>query len=240
MSLLSTHTLAERACVFALRTAVALQSVRAPTRHSDTQAMLPLQVWCFACAFLFLQVPAQRDVEQQALAELTENLIERPAFHQLRTVEQIGYCVWTYQSPRGGVPHLAFLMQSTALGGREMEGRVDAFLAQWAATFEVCSPRAACLACACLPGPVGRHLSGVLFSCRVPLLCVPSSLMPAQLYVPWCVAPSVPLATSRLAMVFTMVFGHGPHRVPSHRAPSCRVPSHRVPSHSTPISRRSG
>jgi hypothetical protein len=61
----------------------------------------------------------------------------RDAFHQLRTVEQIGYIVTTYVNVASAVPHIIFLLQSTTVGAAEMGTRIDAFLQQWRASLEV-------------------------------------------------------------------------------------------------------
>jgi insulysin len=78
----------------------------------------------------------QADVRYEVLVELAALVLKRPAFHQLRTVEQIGYLVWSYATTRAGVPHLAFLLQSTEVSADGIGGRVHAFLRQWRGTFE--------------------------------------------------------------------------------------------------------
>lgn len=84
------------------------------------------------------QARKQCDDREDMLFELAAHIMKRSAFHQLRTVEQIGYIVWSYASGRAGVPHIAFLLQSTVLGAGAIGGRVRAFLRQWRDLFEVC------------------------------------------------------------------------------------------------------
>jgi insulysin len=84
------------------------------------------------------QGAAQSSLRGTVLAELVDRVIHRPAFHQLRTVEQIGYLVWTYTALLADVPHNVFLLQSSSLNAEEIGMRVSAFLQQWRGSFEVC------------------------------------------------------------------------------------------------------
>eukprot|EP00892_Ulva_mutabilis_P012171 jgi/Ulvmu1/9326/UM050_0076.1 len=77
------------------------------------------------------QMATQGALRTAALADITEHILHRDAFHALRTVQQIGYIVTTYVSLRAEVPHIAFLLQSTSVGAEEIGGRVDTFMAEW-------------------------------------------------------------------------------------------------------------
>lgn len=83
------------------------------------------------------QGDTQSNLRATVLSELVDRVMHRPAFHQLRTVEQIGYLVWTYSTQLAEVPHIAFLLQSTVLNAEEIGTRVSAFLQQWRDSFEV-------------------------------------------------------------------------------------------------------
>ena len=107
-------------------------NVAMSARNASEQNSAHMSVW---------QGTTQSDVHAEVLNELAAHIVKRPAFHQLRTVEQIGYLVWSYATTRAAVPHLAFLLQSTELGATQIGHRVRAFLRQWRATFEVCHHR---------------------------------------------------------------------------------------------------
>lgn len=83
------------------------------------------------------QTHEQGSARTAALTDLTDQLMHREAFKQLRTVEQIGYIVTTYVNIASSVPHTVVLLQSTTVGAEEMGGRVDAFLQQWRKTLQV-------------------------------------------------------------------------------------------------------
>ena len=107
------------------RSAVALTM---PCRNAADPNSAHLVLW---------QAARQADLRGDVLSQLLQRIVKRAAFHQLRTVEQIGYLVWTYETLRSEVPHFAFLLQSTKLGAAEIGERVAAFLQQWRGTFDV-------------------------------------------------------------------------------------------------------
>ena len=65
-----------------------------------------------------------------ALAELVTHIGKRPAFHQLRTVEQLGYLTFFTAYWTLSVRNLAFIIQSSSHSAAYLESRVEAFLPQ--------------------------------------------------------------------------------------------------------------
>jgi insulysin len=55
-------------------------------------------------------------------------IAKQPAFHQLRSVEQLGYITVLMQRNDSGVRGVQFIIQSTAKGPRNIDLRVEAFL----------------------------------------------------------------------------------------------------------------
>lgn len=98
------------------------------------------------------QMGAQDSLRTNAIADITEHLLHRDAFHALRTVQQIGYIVTTYVSLRSEVPHIALLLQSTTVGAEAIGGRVDTFMREWRRRLEVRTPGAPLGTSACLCG----------------------------------------------------------------------------------------
>ncbi|KAL9232570.1 hypothetical protein vseg_007669 [Gypsophila vaccaria] len=64
--------------------------------------------------------------------ELIALIAKQPAFHQLRSIEQLGYIVALLNRNDFGVRGLQFIIQSTAKGPRDIDGRVEAFLSKFA------------------------------------------------------------------------------------------------------------
>ncbi|KAL2641367.1 hypothetical protein R1flu_008954 [Riccia fluitans] len=84
---------------------------------------------------LYLQV-GQEDTSMNILVELLVLTIKEGVFHQLRTVEQLGYLVFVATKNDFGVRGIQFLIQSTVKDPDALEGRVEAFLERYAETLE--------------------------------------------------------------------------------------------------------
>ncbi|KAL3678034.1 hypothetical protein R1sor_020990 [Riccia sorocarpa] len=84
---------------------------------------------------LYLQV-GQEDISMNILVELLVLTIKEGVFHQLRTVEQLGYLVFVATKNDFGVRGIQFLIQSTVKDPEALEGRVEAFLERYAETLE--------------------------------------------------------------------------------------------------------
>ncbi len=68
------------------------------------------------------------DFHTNLLLELFIHIAKRDAFHQLRTVEQLGYIVSVSSHAVLGVRHVLFLLQSNAHSAAHLDGRVEAFV----------------------------------------------------------------------------------------------------------------
>lgn len=68
------------------------------------------------------------DLQRNALAQLLVHLWKREAFHQLRTVEQLGYIVALYHHQDLAVTYLSFVLQSNSFSANHMTDRVEVFV----------------------------------------------------------------------------------------------------------------
>ncbi|KAG6555184.1 hypothetical protein Mapa_003223 [Marchantia paleacea] len=84
---------------------------------------------------LYLQV-GQEETNMNILVELLVLTIKEGVFHQLRTVEQLGYLVFVATKNDFGVRGIQFLIQSTVKDPGALEDRVEAFLERYADTLE--------------------------------------------------------------------------------------------------------
>ncbi|KAL6657756.1 hypothetical protein ACP70R_005536 [Stipagrostis hirtigluma subsp. patula] len=70
----------------------------------------------------------QDNVKQNVLLQLLAQVGKQPAFHQLRSVEQLGYIALLRQRNDSGVRGLQFIIQSTVKDPANLDARVEAFL----------------------------------------------------------------------------------------------------------------
>ncbi|KAL6856029.1 hypothetical protein ACP4OV_018831 [Aristida adscensionis] len=70
----------------------------------------------------------QDNVRQNVLLQLLALVAKQPAFHQLRSVEQLGYIALLRQRNDSGVRGLQFIIQSTVKDPSNLDARVEAFL----------------------------------------------------------------------------------------------------------------
>ncbi|KAI0511369.1 hypothetical protein KFK09_011999 [Dendrobium nobile] len=68
------------------------------------------------------------DIKLNILLELFALVAKQPAFHQLRSVEQLGYITVLLQRNDSGVRGLQFIIQSTVKDPAQLDARVEAFL----------------------------------------------------------------------------------------------------------------
>jgi insulysin len=66
--------------------------------------------------------------EQSVALDLLAQFIEKPAFHQLRTLEQLGYLVWSGYQKVNNVDGFIFLVQSADRDPVFLQSRIEAFL----------------------------------------------------------------------------------------------------------------
>ncbi|KAG8080044.1 hypothetical protein GUJ93_ZPchr0007g4342 [Zizania palustris] len=70
----------------------------------------------------------QDDFKQNVLLQLLALVAKQPAFHQLRSVEQLGYITLLRQRNDSGVHGLQFIIQSTVKNPSNLDARVESFL----------------------------------------------------------------------------------------------------------------
>lgn len=76
----------------------------------------------------------QDDLKQNVLLQLLALVAKQPAFHQLRSVEQLGYIALLRQRNDSGVHGLQFIIQSTVKDPSNLDARVEAFLKMFEVT----------------------------------------------------------------------------------------------------------
>ncbi|XP_037484473.1 insulin-degrading enzyme-like 1, peroxisomal [Triticum dicoccoides] len=76
----------------------------------------------------------QDDLKQNVLLQLLAVVAKQPAFHQLRSVEQLGYIALLRQRNDSGVRGLQFIIQSTVKDPSNLDARVEAFLKMFEVT----------------------------------------------------------------------------------------------------------
>ncbi|KAI3750269.1 hypothetical protein L2E82_20902 [Cichorium intybus] len=70
----------------------------------------------------------QDDFKLNIKLQLVALIAKQPAFHQLRSVEQLGYITMLIQRNDSGIHGVQFIIQSTVKGPKHIESRVQAFL----------------------------------------------------------------------------------------------------------------
>nr|GEX27537.1 insulin-degrading enzyme-like 1, peroxisomal [Tanacetum cinerariifolium] len=70
----------------------------------------------------------QDDFKLNIKLQLVALIAKQPAFHQLRSVEQLGYITVLMQRNDSGIRGVQFIIQSTVKGPKHIESRVQAFL----------------------------------------------------------------------------------------------------------------
>jgi len=84
-----------------------------------------------SCVEVLYQVGAL-NVEEKVVLELLCEIMEKPCYHRLRTVEQLGYIVWSGMARNGSIYGLRFILQSTVMSPAKLEERIEAFLTELA------------------------------------------------------------------------------------------------------------
>lgn len=79
---------------------------------------------------LYYQVGTD-SVRQTVLLDMIQQIIEKPFYHQLRTVEQLGYLVWSGYRQSNKVDGLYFIIQSGVKDPIFLEERIDRFLTSY-------------------------------------------------------------------------------------------------------------
>jgi len=82
-------------------------------------------------SYVHYQHDKMEDVVGDVMFSLLSSMMEKPAFHQLRTVEQLGYIVWSGDDCREGVPGMRVIVQSATRSGEYLTARIYSFLNQF-------------------------------------------------------------------------------------------------------------
>eukprot|EP00002_Diphylleia_rotans_P025102 TRINITY_DN4963_c0_g4_i10.p1 TRINITY_DN4963_c0_g4~~TRINITY_DN4963_c0_g4_i10.p1 ORF type:complete len:965 (-),score=237.06 TRINITY_DN4963_c0_g4_i10:2105-4999(-) len=78
------------------------------------------------------QLEFQADnLRENALCQFLGHLMEKDAFHQLRTVEQLGYMVWSGCRSDLGVPSIYFIIQSPTKDAVHLNERIENFIEKY-------------------------------------------------------------------------------------------------------------
>ncbi|TVU38355.1 hypothetical protein EJB05_11718 [Eragrostis curvula] len=85
-------------------------------------------------ALLYYIQTHQDNVKQNVLLQLLALVGKQPAFHQLRSVEQLGYIALLRQSNDSCIRGLQFIIQSTVKDPANLDARVEAFLKMFETT----------------------------------------------------------------------------------------------------------
>uniref|UniRef100_A0A0D9X0K9 Peptidase M16 N-terminal domain-containing protein n=1 Tax=Leersia perrieri TaxID=77586 RepID=A0A0D9X0K9_9ORYZ len=86
-----------------------------------------------SCLLHYIQIH-QDDLKKNVLLQLLALVAKQPAFHQLRSVEQLGYIALLRQRNDSGVCGLQFIIQSTVKDPANLDARVEAFLKMFEGT----------------------------------------------------------------------------------------------------------
>uniref|UniRef100_A0A0E0LME8 Uncharacterized protein n=1 Tax=Oryza punctata TaxID=4537 RepID=A0A0E0LME8_ORYPU len=86
-----------------------------------------------SCLLHYIQIH-QDDLKKNVLLQLLALVAKQPAFHQLRSVEQLGYITLLRQKNDSGVRGLQFIIQSTVKDPANLDVRVEAFLTMFEGT----------------------------------------------------------------------------------------------------------
>ena len=71
---------------------------------------------------------ADQTIEDRANMSLLAQIVQTPFFSELRSVQKLGYIVFSYYSPVGEVPGISFVIQSAEVDPDHMKAAIDEFL----------------------------------------------------------------------------------------------------------------
>uniref|UniRef100_A0A7S3AI92 Peptidase M16 middle/third domain-containing protein n=1 Tax=Haptolina ericina TaxID=156174 RepID=A0A7S3AI92_9EUKA len=106
-----------------------------PTLLTEKQAAVSNADETNSATEVYLQVGGEKRPES-VLLELAAQVINKPAYHQLRTTEQLGYIVFTGSRCDLGVIGLRCLVQSSTHDAAYLDERIELFLASVPALIE--------------------------------------------------------------------------------------------------------
>ncbi|MBT6503304.1 MAG: hypothetical protein HOK67_25720 [Deltaproteobacteria bacterium] len=70
-------------------------------------------------------------IKQSVTLDMLQQMIEKPFYHQLRTVEQLGYIVWSGYRESGKVDGFVFIIQSNVKEPVYLQSRIEKFIADF-------------------------------------------------------------------------------------------------------------
>lgn len=70
-------------------------------------------------------------IRQSITLDMIQQMIEKPFYHQLRTLEQLGYIVWSGHQVSGKVDGFMFIIQSNVKDPVYLQKRIEQFLAEF-------------------------------------------------------------------------------------------------------------
>ncbi|MBU3917895.1 insulinase family protein, partial [bacterium] len=76
------------------------------------------------------------NVDQGVMLDMIQQMIEMPFYHQLRTLEQLGYIVWSGYSQMNNVDGFNFIVQSNTKGPVYLQQRIEKFIMDFAQTIK--------------------------------------------------------------------------------------------------------
>jgi insulysin len=82
-----------------------------------------------SCCYSMYQVSVE-DIKMRAILDVIAQIAKEPAFHRLRTVEQLGYIVWSNSSSRRGILSFDITVQSGVHDAMHLDNRIEAFIAE--------------------------------------------------------------------------------------------------------------
>jgi len=89
---------------------------------------------------LYYQLGPQT-AQQTVLVDLLQQILEKPFYHQLRTIEQLGYLVWSGQRVNNKIDGMFFMIQSSDRAPDYLQARIKLFLSNFRKTLSELPPQ---------------------------------------------------------------------------------------------------
>lgn len=99
-----------------------------------TKTLVSLSLEHEDAAVVLFKQGRDKTFADKALMYMIYQLIEAPFFHQLRTIEQLGYIVSVSPYVNLNIPYIAMIIESPTASVAEIIGRIDVFIAQFRST----------------------------------------------------------------------------------------------------------
>lgn len=79
---------------------------------------------------VFFPIGPREDIVKDVIVELLSDILNKPVFHELRTVQQLGYCVFEGRGLVESVSGIYIIVQSTVADPDELLSRIDKLLSE--------------------------------------------------------------------------------------------------------------